>query len=304
MLNKQAARMRVPWSRMGRCPATLSGINMSRRKQSLLDGLIDASRKLPWWLGVMFALAAYVGLQSISGSVESAGGLFGMEGDRLDQPLFQALIEHGKLVLPAVFLLLAAISAYGRITRGGSSDPVTAGPRRGALNSMSWQQFETLVAEGFRRKGYSVTEKGGGPNGSIDLALKKGGEVFLVQFKQWRAIKVGVNTVRELEEAMSARHATGGFVVTSGMFTDGARAFAKDKHINLMDGKALHALLRGVTVPSRIFRDPLSILTRGAPFCPECQGRMAKKRARKGVNAGKIMWRCLRYPDCKGSRPA
>ena len=47
---------------------------------------------------------------------------------------------------------------------------------------------------------------------------------------------------------------------------------------------------------------PLSILTRGAPYCPECQGRMAKKRARKGTHAGKVFWRCLRYPECRGRR--
>jgi restriction system protein len=43
---------------------------------------------------------------------------------------------------------------------------------------------------------------GGGADGGVDLVLtkpgKSGGEKFLVQCKQWRAYKVGVDVVREL----------------------------------------------------------------------------------------------------------
>ena len=78
-----------------------------------------------------------------------------------------------------------------------------------------------LVGEAFRMRGFSVAETGGGgADGGIDLKLKKGGEIFLVQCKQWRAYKVSVNIVRELFGVMSAQGATGGFVVTSGVFTD------------------------------------------------------------------------------------
>ena len=44
-----------------------------------------------------------------------------------------------------------------------------------------------------------MEETGGqGADGGIDLVLRKGSERFLVQCKQWRAYKVGVNVVREL----------------------------------------------------------------------------------------------------------
>lgn len=43
-----------------------------------------------------------------------------------------------------------------------------------ALNDMSWQEFELLVGEAFRRKGYAVAENGGGgADGGVDLVLKK-----------------------------------------------------------------------------------------------------------------------------------
>ena len=147
---------------------------------------------------------------------------------------------------------------------------------------MSWRQFEALVGAAFLRKGYAVAETGGGgADGGVDLVLKLKGETFLVQCKQWRALKVGVNTVRELHGVMAAKGATGGIVVTSGVFTEEAQAFARARNVELMDGRALHALIRGVSVPARRYRDPLSVMTTGAPFCPEWQSRMVKRKARR-----------------------
>jgi len=49
--------------------------------------------------------------------------------------------------------------------------------------------------------------------------------------------------VRELYGVMAAEGAACGFVVTSGVFTDEVRAFAVGRNIELIDGKALHALI-------------------------------------------------------------
>lgn len=55
---------------------------------------------------------------------------------------------------------------------------------------MSWQEFELLVGEAFRLQGYEVAEiGGGGPDGGVDLVLRKDREKFLVQCKQWKAFK-------------------------------------------------------------------------------------------------------------------
>ncbi len=279
---------------------------MARRKQNPIEDLISLTGKLPWWAGVALALLAYAGLHSVAVGEATAVAQPGKMGAFVGPSLFRTVAWFGQYLLPLVFLAGAAVSAWGRRRRRALHAQVAGRPDQGALNRMSWQQFEALVGEAFRRKGYSVTETGGGgADGGVDLVLKKGGESFLVQCKQWRALKVGVSIVRELYGVMAARGASGGFVVTSGVFTDEARAFAKGRNIELLDGKALHALIRGVTVPGRIFRvrDPLSVLTNGAPFCPECQSRMVKRKARSGSNAGKVFWGCARYPDCRGKRP-
>ena len=224
-------------------------------------------------------------------------------GGFISQHLFLTLASVGQYLLPFVFLLGAAMSAYGRFTRRALHAQVAASPDRGALNDMSWQQFEALVGEAFRRKGYTVTETASGADGGIDLVLKKQGETFLVQCKQWKAYKVGVSIVRELYGVMAAKGATGGFVVTSGIFTDEARAFATGRNIELMDGKALHALIRGVTAPVKATSAAPAIAT-SAPACPVCHSAMEKRIAKRGANSGNAFWGCSQYPACKGTRPA
>ena len=94
---------------------------------------------------------------------------------------------------------------------------------------------------------------------------------------------------------------TGGFVVTSGIFTDEAQAFATGRNIELMDGKALHALIRGVSAPAQA-TSAASAVVISAPACPICQnanGRIAKR----GANSGNAFWGCSQYPACKGTRP-
>ncbi|HWR77214.1 MAG TPA: restriction endonuclease [Thiobacillus sp.] len=274
---------------------------MARRKQNRVEDLIELTSKLPWWVGVVLAIAAYFWLHHVATTEVTGVVRPGQMGELVTQNLFNALATVGQYLLPFAFLVVAASSAYGRYKRRALHEQVAAGPGRGELNHLSWRQFEALVGEAFRRKGYSVTETA---DGGVDLVLKKEGETFLVLCKQWRATQLGMNIVRELYGVMTARSATGGFVVTSGVFTDEACAFARGKNIELMDGKALHALVRGVSVPVKFFRDPLSIMTTGAPFCPECQSRMVMRKARHGANAVKKFWRCSRHPDCKGKRPA
>lgn len=248
---------------------------------------------LPWWVGVALALAAYVWLHDVAAVPGRLGLLLGYEPAR-------TVAGVAQYALPALLLLVAGLSALGRRRAAAPLTQMTASASKAALNTMSWKEFEAVMAEAFRRKGYSVAEKGGV---GADLVLKQAGKTFLVQCKQWRAIRVGVDTVRELHGVMVEKGAAGGFVVTWGVFTDEALAFARARHIELMDGKALRALTKGVSLPRRLFRDTLSVMTINAPFCPECQSRMVKRKVRSGAHAGQVFWRCSRHPDCKGTRP-
>lgn len=275
---------------------------MARRRRVLWQRTLAACSTLPWWVWAALAVGAYFGLHSLATSEVTMIMLSGSLDQLADQTHDQVALSAGQYLLPLVLGVVAALSAYGQHAHPDLHGPMTMTPRQSVLQSMSWQQFVRLVGEAFRRKGYSIVEKGERTS-RIDFVLKKSGQTCLVNCKQWRAFRVGVNAVHEMYGVMADKGAQRGIIVTGGVFTDEAMALAKAGPIELIDGKALRALTRGVSVPARVFRDPLSILTRGAPYCPECQGRMVKKRASKGSHAGKAVWRCVRYPDCKGKRP-
>lgn len=174
-----------------------------------------------------------------------------------------------------------------------------------------------LVGEAFRQRGFSVLETGGGgADGGVDLVLSNGREKFLVQCKQWRALKVGVAVVRELYGVTAARGATGGFVVTSGRFTPDAIDFAAGRNIELIDGPELAAMIRnarrvsetGSVMPAQAAapgkQTGKESVPRDAavPKCPKCGADMMKRIAKQGSNAGQPFWGCSAFPACRGIR--
>lgn len=173
--------------------------------------------------------------------------------------------------------------------------------RLDAIRAMDWQNFELLLAEGFRRLGYSIQEHGDRPSDAgIDIDMRKDGSRVIVQCKQWRTQEVGVATLRELYGVMTSEKAEGALVVTSGSFTLEAEAFAKDKPIGLIDGLALLDLVNSVQTAhqKRIAADAAP-----APACPVCERPMITRKAPKDSTIGRVFWGCTQYPSCRGARP-
>ncbi len=285
---------------------------------------MDIVALLPWWAGVAIALVSYLFLHGVATApLPAAPTVVGQMHTMVVSGMWRGLATFGQYILPGLCLAGAALSLWRKSQRTKLVADVGQSKSSDALDGMSWQQFELLVAEGFRLQGYRVVETGGGgPDGGVDLVLSKpgaqGGEKFLVQCKQWRAFKVGVSVVRELYGVMAAKGATGGFVVTSGRFTAEAVAFAEGRNIKLMDGPKLHAMIQRVqsrpaSVPART---PAAIAPATAPTaatasekaitptCPVCAGVMVKRTAQRGANAGRQFWGCTGYPACRGTRTA
>ncbi len=267
---------------------------MARRKQSTAEDLIDIVAMLPWWAGVVLALVSYAGLHHFAVAPAPTPGAAGQVGAFAVSHIYKALATLGQYLLPLICLIGAALSAIGRAKRRRLLADVAQNPTAGALDQMTWSEFELLVGEAFRRQGYAVIETGeGGADGGVDLVLAKDGERHFVQCKQWRAFKVGVSTVRELYGVMAAHGAAGGFVVTSGQFTAAAREFASGRNISLIDGPALRAFIEEVqTVPAMRQSD--------IPACPQCGSAMVRRTAKRGANAGGNFWGCSKYPACRG----
>jgi restriction system protein len=166
-----------------------------------------------------------------------------------------------------------------------------------SLRVISWQDFERLVGEAYRRQGYVVEEIGGSaPDGGVDLVLHRDGRKVVVQCKRWRSAQVGVTLVREFFGVIVAEKAERGIFVTSGTFTPDAVNFARGKPIELVDGRALAALIGGLQAGKPTPLPPSS------PPCPKCGGEMARRLAKRGAHAGNEFWSCQRFPNCSGIR--
>jgi restriction system protein len=274
---------------------------MARSRQSAFDDLLQIATKLPWKVSLGLAALSLLALHLLAAAfaatptvttVADMGSVVVHQGIHIGAFFLQ-------FVVPPAFLIGATASYFKRSQsiRLFEDTRTAKGP---AVASLTWQEFERLVAEGFRQRGFTVTEKGGtAPDGGVDLILARGNERFLVQCKQWRAQQVPVTIVRELYGVMAAEHAAGGYVVTSGRFTQDAIAFAAGRNIELIDGGKLPAFLGQKRNAAPV---PVTQATSAsAPACPRCNVPMVARTAKRGANAGSEFWGCRRYPQCKAT---
>lgn len=290
---------------------------MARRKStSVFEDLFGLAALLPWWAGIALAAIAYGVLHHYAVAEISAQVQPGQIGQMVVGQMTKALATYGQYIVPLILLAGAAASFLKRRKRQGLVQNVAADRSGAALRGMNWRDFELLVGEAFRLRGYAVEETGGGgADGGVDLRLRKGNEVFLVQCKQWRAYKVSVTVVRELLGAMAAEGAAGGYVVTSGIFTIDAQTFAKGRNIRLIDGVALAKWIEQARAGGAVKRPdapkeqghqakaPAAPANQSSePACPRCGGSMVRRTAKQGANAGNSFWGCATFPKCRGVR--
>lgn len=282
-----------------------------RRNNSTFEDFIVIAGRLPWWLSLLLAVVAWFGLHALAmREITAAKGLSNLSLVMIEQ-IIHGVAMAAQYVLPLLFVAGAFMSLLKRWRRRSLFNSVDAGTVSKSDQSLSWQQFEQLTGETFRRRGFQVTENDKvGADGGIDLVLQKDGEKYLVQCKQWRASKVDVSVVRELYGVMAAGGAAGGFVVTSGRFTKEASEFAKGRNVELIDGVELQRLIQQVGATSRVGSVSAAAREQRAPTlqrervvcCPRCQSTMVRRTAKRGTNAGNSFWGCSRYPDCRGTQ--
>lgn len=261
---------------------------MARRSKSIFEDVANA----PWYVGVIMAAASYIGLKLILPAIST------------QNPFINGIFKAMPSVAPVIailFLLCAIRSAYNSYRKGKLFARQTS---IDSVRLIDWRQFEELVGESYRRKGYRVTETGGGgTDGGVDLVLNKDGEKILVQCKHWRTGQVGVKIVRELYGVVAAQGATGGIVISSGRFTQEARDFASGKQIELIDGSGLVRMMSEVKNTQKPEGKPVIDDSVNNNTCPLCHSPMVLRTAAKGPHAGSKFWGCSTFPKCKGIRP-
>jgi restriction system protein len=200
------------------------------------------------------------------------------EGDSI------VLWELQTVVIPLLIFLAAylvtIVAVVGQMKREGWWRLLESNRSLDQIRSLTWRDFERLVAAAFAEKGWSPELVGqSGPDGGLDLVLRKGKQQAIVQCKQRRLSMGGYVTEREVREfvgVIAARKAAKGFLVTSGVFAPEAREFSeKVPQLEMIDG-----------------RDLLQMVGR----CPKCGAGLQPKQGKYG-----LFLSCVRYPECNGA---
>lgn len=293
---------------------------MARRDENILKLLIEA----PWWVGISGAVLLFIASIVVR--------------------QFQIGIFHFEIAVSAILKMFAFVSALGgllslisALIKGNLFNKTGGLPD---IKAMSWQDFEFLVGEYYRRKGYSVFQMGGdSPDGGIDLIAQKNGEKLVIQCKHWKAYKVDVKILRELYGVMVDSTASGAVLITSGDFTQPSIDFVKDKPIELIDGAKLAKLIaevkavaqkpavpykrQAVLIPTeppplkkeekdRAYMPPgmraeleakEKAFSEANPTCPHCKKPMVLRVAQRGPTPGSKFWGCTNYPACRQTMP-
>lgn len=230
---------------------------------------------------------------------------------KLDGLLMPSIAKASHQFAPFIglmFLMPAPISFFNSRRKGNLLKKQKG---TDSIKALNWKEFEELVAEAYRKQGYSVSENETlGPDGGVDLVLYKNRNKFLVQCKQWRTAKVGVKVVREMYGLMHAKNANGAIIITTGIFTQEARNFAEDKTIDLVEGDQVAKLVENSqkknsprVAPTHI-NQPVKLYDQkpATPVCEKCGSQMVVKVARKGINAGNKFLGCSNFPQCRHTK--
>lgn len=177
---------------------------------------------------------------------------------------------------------------------------------QGKIEDIAWPEFEQLVIEAFVRRGYQLAGGSRAAATGGDLLLHHDRETYLVHCKDWDSRRVDADALQALHRAMLARGAQGAIAVTFGRYAREATRFAAGKHIQLLDGPALKALIEPVRAARRTAPLPEPVAAAkpravpDSPACPLCTKPMRLRTAKRGSHAGHGFWACTGHPHCKG----
>lgn len=258
---------------------------MSRKRatKSTFDEALDAFMRLPSKVGLLTAVGLFVLGWALPAVFSGPSG-------------FAALYaQGGRSILWILAAAIAVAALAGAARRLMDRDRFNSNLN---IDDLTWTEFEAYLAEYFRRRGASVTNRGGAvADGGVDLVLDDASGRRIVQAKHWKGRRVGVVPLRALWGILDDERAQGAIVVTSGEFTPDALGFAQGKRLELIGRDQLERLIaevKGSSVPVAAAPEA------AARVCPQCsRGVLQKRLARRGQNAGSYFLGCSRFPDCR-----
>lgn len=117
------------------------------------------------------------------------------------------------------------------------------------LATLTPEGFEEFVAEVFEAMGYEVEHAGGTGDEGVDLKVKKGGLLGVVQCKYFSKGVIGSPELQKFLGTIQHTRSHKGFFVTTRTFTLAAEKFVATHPIELIDGPRLVELVQDAMGP-------------------------------------------------------
>lgn len=129
-----------------------------------------------WWISAVLALLiGTVSYALLPTSVRAVGVLSGLP-----------------------FAVIAAVAAR---RQWGLPSPARTAATQQAVAAMPWPAFAALLEQAFQRQGYTVRR---GTREPVDFELERQGRRTLVSARRWKSARIGLETLRALEQARDA----------------------------------------------------------------------------------------------------
>ncbi len=168
----------------------------------------------------------------------------------LEQPWWVSALAGGALfgiaqlvfppVAPFVALPFVVLASYVGFRQLRTVSPGQVDERLAALRDMHWDQFSVLIADAYRKQGYTV-EAADKP--AYDYTLTQGSRVTLLQCRRWKVNQFGAGPVEELARAVASAEAHNGICIAAGNVSPKARESVVGKPLALVSGIELAALV-------------------------------------------------------------
>ena len=195
--------------------------------------IIDFLTQIPWWASISLSIFFYVLLKYMVPYFEAQATLVN-----------EVQVSLGPIFAPYVALALLAPITLSIFNSRKKKKLHDLKDQIQAIQELPWQELKDLVAEIYRCNGYIIMENSTFTNDpSVDIFLRKGANLYLLQCRYWLNRKLGLREVKNLFSLMHAKQASGVFLLATGIFSNEARNYAAGKPINLIDGIELVEML-------------------------------------------------------------
>ena len=188
--------------------------------------VFDFLAQIPWWTSVSLSFFFYIFLKYIVPHFEAQASLVN-----------EVHVSLGPVFAPVVALALLAPVSFSFFRSSRKRKLHDLKHQLQVIQKLSWHELKNLVAEAYRCSGYIIMENSAfSTDPTVDLVMRKGANLYLLQCRYWLNRKLGLREVKNLHSLMHEKQASGVFLLTTGIFTNEARHYAAGRPINLVDG--------------------------------------------------------------------